>query len=201
MTFICLQILQLVWLAIIAFSVVCGQNDGRYRPTNVAKISGGNDGRYNFNTYYRVVFLVKSFNFTYNMFIRYRPMDDGRYRPSNDGTYTNDGEKYEHKDVKYVHSDGKSGTDGGGGGVGNRKTNVNNDGVVQIGSRSGIETFTENDAVPSIPKPTRPTVSVANLFPIPTHTAATPTNRGEGPSGWKTIRQEQTEDVDGYHYL
>ncbi|KAG4076895.1 hypothetical protein HA402_015882 [Bradysia odoriphaga] len=111
--------------------------------------------------------------------------NDGKYRPSDDGKYTHIGDKdrgqYTGGGGEYTGGGGEY-TGGGGaydggfgkysGGSGQSNAGAN----AGIGSRVGLEKYS------------------TTLKPTPNVNAI-------GNNGWRIIRDERTEDTDGYHYL
>lgn len=82
----------------------------------------------------------------------------------------------------------------------NNRNTYNNQGVIQIGGRSGIGGINSvSDSKPAINKPTKPILNIPPKVTLPTQQPAAVS--ADGTSGWQIIRQEQSEDEDGYHYL
>lgn len=117
----------------------------------------------------------------------YNPSNDGRYVGGNDGRYVHVAGKDGPGAAAYVGGQvggGKyTGSGGGGGGSGG--------GGAQIANRFGAGSGSAGAG-------RTPTSGSANrgqsINPRPTAAA--------GPQGgWRTIRDEKTETVDGYHYL
>ncbi|XP_037955109.1 larval cuticle protein LCP-30-like [Teleopsis dalmanni] len=172
-----------ILLSLLAVVFVNAQNDGRYRPFNrfttvrplnlfQGQYRAGNDGRY-------------------------RGGDDGRYRPDNDGTYRADNRglnegRYIHQDVKYqpfIDRIGSgAGGSGGGGGGGRIGAGVGS----SIGSRIGS----------TVSPPSRNLALGSGLTAAPQNLQLSQgKGTGAGGGGWRIIRQEDTVNQDGYHYL
>lgn len=130
---------------------------------------------------------------------RYDPANDGKYRPDNDGRYTHIGDKdrgqYAGGGGEYTGGGGQyTGSVSGGGQYtgnggdydggfgkysgGNGQTNAGKN--VKIDPRFGVKA----DPTTAKPKP-----------------KPNPNLNAGAKDGWKIIRDEKTEDTDGYHYL
>lgn len=139
--------------------------------------------------------LVFSSSFVFLCALRYRPSNDGKYQPSNEGKYSGDDGKYDHKDVRYIHKAGESGGSGkDGSGVGD---------AVQINFRKiNDAALAKADAAAAAAaaaatkkQPRKPPITVVNTI------SPRGSQNGNPNSGWAIIRQEQTDDETGYHYL
>lgn len=129
------------------------------------------------------------------MRLRYNPANDGKYRPSNDGKYIHVGDKdrgqYTGGGGEYTGGGGQYNGNGGdyNGGFGKY------DGETNGGKSPRIDTRVTVKPATSRPKPTsNPTT--AKPKPKSNYNL----NAGD-KDGWKIIRDEKTEDTDGYHYL
>lgn len=122
---------------------------------------------------------------------RYNPNNDGQYRPSNDGKYVHVSDKdrglYSGGGGEYT---GGGGEYSGGGGQYQGQSESTTARTVNIGSRLGLRPVVTTRKPPKavyVVTTTRPKISINPL--------------ASGAVGWQTIRNEKTEDIDGYRYL
>ena len=130
---------------------------------------------------------------------RYRPSDDGRYRPANDGSYSHVGDGG--RIVGGAYSGGGGAYTGGGGkytgtssGTRVKTIKITPKPKVSTGS-GGAQTSSSASGQVQAPKPKVNSVTIG----------AVQSNRGsvvvENLEPIKIIRQEQSQDEEGYRYL
>lgn len=113
---------------------------------------------------------------------RYNPGNDGKYRPGDDGKYNHVGDK----DRGLYTGGGGEYTGGGGEYTGNG--GAYDGGFGKYSGGSGITTARGN-------------IGTGSRVPLATTVKPDPHAFAVGSNGWRIIRDEKTEDTDGYHYL